>query len=238
MILLDDGRVLLVGGFSGGQIQSSALLYDPFTNLWIPALNGLPSGRTRFGIARLVDGRILVTGGNFLSSDPFTSQATKSCSVFDPMTGAFEPAPDLPEARLDHSCFVDGLGNAVVAAGYASSGISTSALPTNTSRFLVPGGTGWSTGPTLGLAGPRTTATLQSGDAITVGGFGSIFTQGNSIRHDSTFASVLPAIPESRAFGGAIRLLDGSVLVAGGFRFESAVPSQFLSTAWVFTPDN
>src|SRR5262249_18327358 len=59
---LNDGRVLLAGGFDGMTYHNSADLYDPAQDRWQSA-PPMRSARSERGAAKLKDGRVLVTGG-------------------------------------------------------------------------------------------------------------------------------------------------------------------------------
>ena len=90
-VVLADGRVLLVGGMTLGKggaaaVTASAQLYDPKTGKF-SRTGSMASGRDALGIARLDDGRVLVTGGN----DP-AGNALTSAEIYDPATGTFSAA--------------------------------------------------------------------------------------------------------------------------------------------------
>jgi hypothetical protein len=84
--LLDDGRVLIVGGWSAtGQLQS-AEVYDPARRDFEPTCK-MSSAHQTLGAATLSDGRVLFVGGS-------------SAEIYNPRTGRFEPA-GTPVNRLD-----------------------------------------------------------------------------------------------------------------------------------------
>src|SRR5713101_2946903 len=68
--LLDDGRVLVAGGFVrtngigpplGGHYSAGVEIYDPTSDTWSPTAH-LLTGRAGHGAVRLEDGRVLVAG--------------------------------------------------------------------------------------------------------------------------------------------------------------------------------
>ena len=60
--LLQNGAVLVVGGWDGVKAVADADLYNPRTQTWTPT--GAPAGaRVYHAAVRLPDGRVLVTGG-------------------------------------------------------------------------------------------------------------------------------------------------------------------------------
>jgi hypothetical protein len=83
--LLDDGRVLVVGGEPSGIAE----IYDPQTGTF--TLTGsLSTARAGPTATRLVDGRVLIVGG---------ASALASAEVYDPDTGAFTPTGPMATPR-------------------------------------------------------------------------------------------------------------------------------------------
>ena len=81
--LLQNGKVLIVGGVSQGTVSISdafadAELYDPKTNTWSEAAS-LPIGRYSHQAFLLHDGRVLVLGGDTFASGG-TASACASCA--------------------------------------------------------------------------------------------------------------------------------------------------------------
>jgi hypothetical protein len=84
--LLLDGRVLILGGWEypnkNGQVESaSAELYDPKTGTFSPT-GSMAAAHFSPDATRLVDGRVLITGGD----------SANSAELYDPTTGTFSPA--------------------------------------------------------------------------------------------------------------------------------------------------
>jgi N-acetylneuraminic acid mutarotase len=88
-ILLDNGKVLLVGGFGGppnsnpSTLLKTAELYDPNTNTFSPTGNMVVARQGPF-IAKLPDGKVLVLGGHDQAENPIAS-----AEIYDPATGTF-----------------------------------------------------------------------------------------------------------------------------------------------------
>jgi len=113
--VLPDGRVLIVGGQSGGpwgERVTSTQIYDPATGRFTP---GPDLHLKRFKLAKAVvplkNGRVLVAGG---ADEP---------EVYDPASGAFIPVVG---TRLDGFCFSTATllsdGSVLLAGGYANPG--------------------------------------------------------------------------------------------------------------------
>lgn len=65
---LNDGRVLVAGGFDGTSRLSSAESYDPATGTWAPTAS-MTSPRAGHTATRLTDGRVLVAGGRLATGE-------------------------------------------------------------------------------------------------------------------------------------------------------------------------
>jgi hypothetical protein len=84
--LLLDGRVLILGGWAypnkNGQVESaSAELYDPKTGTFSPT-GSMAADHFSPAATRLLDGRVLIIGGN----------NANSAELYDPSAGTFSPA--------------------------------------------------------------------------------------------------------------------------------------------------
>ena len=66
-VLLNDGRVMVIGGSGDLQILASAEIYDPATGEWVQA-GEMSTERLLHAATTLMDGRVLVTGGFDLES--------------------------------------------------------------------------------------------------------------------------------------------------------------------------
>lgn len=93
--LLQDGRVLIVGG-RGESVTASAELYDPKTRLFTET-GRLLTARYKHTAGLLRDGRVLIAGG----SDERDWRGTlNSAEIYDPRTGRFTAVPAMGESRF------------------------------------------------------------------------------------------------------------------------------------------
>jgi N-acetylneuraminic acid mutarotase len=104
--LLDDGRVLIIGGGSVAGIPAGgdALLYDPQQDAWT-ATGPMVMPRVSGESARLPDGRVLVVGGINLQDTLGTGNIpmpVSSVEIYDPVTNAWTATDELVEARDGH----------------------------------------------------------------------------------------------------------------------------------------
>jgi hypothetical protein len=104
--LMNDGRVLVVGGLS-----ATGEIYDPVSGTFTSAgdtifFHGLDPTATT-----LADGRVLITGGN---------GASMSAEIYDPVTDAFSPTGGMNRARFNHTATLLSNGQVLIVGGKAS----------------------------------------------------------------------------------------------------------------------
>lgn len=210
--LLDDGRVLVTGGFAGeGRPPlTSAEVFDPATGTW-QEVGSLAVGRGGHAAALLGDGRVLVAGG-WVGSETYTA----TTEIFDPTTGRFSPGPDLPQA-------VDGLaasslpdGSVLVVGGQVRPGVAS-----RRAVVVDPDGTVHDTGPLGTSRFKHALTTLDSGRALVVGGTPDdhrLLTSTEVFDPRTRTFRPGPALQEGRykLTGSALPLPGDRVVVAGG----------------------
>jgi len=96
--LLQDGRVLVVGGYvclnQTGCSTKTAEIYNPIANTW-SVVAPMSADRGRHDAILLHDGRVLVAGGG---SD--TPGASGTAEIYNPATGIWQSATPMPHSRL------------------------------------------------------------------------------------------------------------------------------------------
>lgn len=115
--LLDDGRVLVIGGGgdAGAPAGGDALLYNPQTNIW-KATGPMIKPRIWAQSVKLSDGRVLVTGGMTLQDIP-VSKISASAEIYDPVSNLWTIAADLSEARYAYNLALLPNGQVLVIGG-------------------------------------------------------------------------------------------------------------------------
>jgi hypothetical protein len=167
--LLQDGRVLVVGGIGLiGTIQQ-AEIYDPSSGSF--SIAGLPNSlRAAHTATLLPDGRVLIAGGN--SGPPLSPLA--SAELYDPSSDSFSStAGSLGTARQWHSAILLPGGNVLFAGGNENSSnhwtVSTNYL--NSAELYDPtSNTFYSIAPMSSARSMVRAAVLQNGEVLVSGG--------------------------------------------------------------------
>lgn len=209
---LQDGRVLVAGGFTEPGSPARAEVYEPTTHRFAPVAP-MRTARHSHSATRLANGKVLITGG-------FGDGATTlgSAEVFDPAANSFTQTGSLHAARSGHVAVLLTDGRVLIAGGL---GPNWTFLAT---AELYDPATGQFT-PTGAMRVPRESHValrLSDGSVLVVGGhrgrretmevFGSAETYDPAT---GTFTSV-GDMHVRRHKHDAVVLADGRVLVTGG----------------------
>jgi Kelch motif protein/galactose oxidase-like protein len=93
--LLNDGRVLIAGGYSDG-VEAGAELYDPKSGTFTTT-GSLRVARCKHTAGILPDGRVLIAGG---SDSRGWNGNLNSAEIYDPRTGKFTAASPMNDSRF------------------------------------------------------------------------------------------------------------------------------------------
>jgi hypothetical protein len=93
--LLNDGRVLLTGGFAS-DVSATAEVYDPQSGTFSET-GSLAAARCKHTAGLLPDGRVLIAGG---SADRGWNANLNSAEVYDPRTGKFTATANMNDSRF------------------------------------------------------------------------------------------------------------------------------------------
>jgi N-acetylneuraminic acid mutarotase len=212
-LLLLSGKVLVMGGTAMDPKTgftsplSSVELYDPVSGRWSP-LAPMPQKRGCHQVTRLLDGRILVTGGY----NDTTMLAT--VDEYDPATGQWSARATMSLPRCQHTATLLPDGRVLVAGGHHYAARLSSA------EVYDPATDTWS--DTDDLSGYRLYATAHSrhdGKVLVMGGETSV--SGNEL-YDPTRGTwtVVPFLTGGvflDSFPTRTLLPDGRVIFAGGY---------------------
>ncbi len=128
--LVSGGRVLVVGGDAStgpgqnqGVILSSAEIYDPATGLFTQT-GSMGTLRSNHAATLLLDGRVLVAGGENITS----GSGLASAEVYDPASGQFSPTTgSMTHPRFAHSATLLANGRVLIVGGFGDSASPSSA---------------------------------------------------------------------------------------------------------------
>jgi len=229
-ILLNDGTVLVVGGWSslGGSslgVEATAEVYNPQTATFT-ATGILNVARACDTITLLDDGTVLIVGGSDSSGN-----ALSSAEIYDPSSGMFTTIPgSLAAPRLNHSATRLKDGTVLIAGGSDTAGNALS-----TAELYIPSTQTFITTGSLNVARYDATGTaLNDGTVLLAGGVSG----GNAIPdaevYNATTQSftVVGNLNSPRVRHTATLLNTGLVLIVGG-TIASGIP---LDTAELYDP--
>jgi N-acetylneuraminic acid mutarotase len=109
--LLDNGSVLVTGGFNKNLAVSSAEIYDPATSEW-RTIGSLNFKRGLHQAVTMNNGRVLLIGG---------SSADDKCEIFDPVSETFTIISPMKQSRAFHKAVKLDDGRVLVTGGNSTS---------------------------------------------------------------------------------------------------------------------
>jgi hypothetical protein len=212
--LLDDGRVLLVGGRFN---ETSCEVWDSESGTW--AFTGsLTTGREgAFGLVGLDAGRVLVIGGY-----GGTQGALASCEIYNPKKGTWQPTRPMNHPRQNPIAVPLPDGRVLVAGGWnAEEGVLSS------SEIYDPATESW-TG-TAAMQVNRTghrAVLLPEGKVLVTGGISGPFSRALAMCEiydpESRTWTLVASMNQFRHSHHMILLQNGNVLVVGGYASSTA----------------
>jgi N-acetylneuraminic acid mutarotase len=246
LTLLDDGRVLVAGGFVrtngigpplGGHYSAGAEIYDPASDTWSPT-GQLATGRAGHAAVLLEDGRVLVAGGQMVVAPGSPPVTLNSAEIYDPATGAWTATAAMQVRRAEPILTLLRDGRVFV------SGAARVAGPDAISAEIYDPATGaWTR--VADMSTPRSDhiqELLDDGRVLVAGGFSG------TVRAPSAyFASAEIYDPVSntwtptgsmsmpRADAEGVRLENGQVMAIGG-NMAISVPATRTNSAEIYDP--
>ncbi len=235
--LLDDGRVLVVGGRTGSTLETTATaeIFDPIDNTF-SATGSMATSRARHAAERLQNGRVVVIGGVTIVGDDATTLA--SVEVWDPQTDTFSAAPALPRRRDLLTATQLGNGRGILVAGGRDGASTLSDLLVLDDNLV-----GWSARGTLAIARFGHLATIfDNGDEVLIvgGRVGSTARALDSVesfdpRTSTLSSSSSSTLPSPRAAAAGALVSPQRFAVFGGY--EGDTDTGFLAHASAATRD-
>jgi hypothetical protein len=202
--LLDDGRVLVAGGYN-----VTSEVYNPETKTWSATGNNLGTHRGHTA-TKLLDGRVLIAGGGVC---PITNATAE---LYFPALGRWKPAGILNQQRYNHAAVLLPDGRVLVAGGgtgeYDSTVLASAELyDPATGKWMYTGG--------LNTARRFHTMTLlPDGKVLVAGGLGAdggLLASAELYDPATGTWSPTASMGLGRGYHTATLLPNGKVLVAG-----------------------
>ncbi len=230
MTRLDDGRVLVAGGFSNvttdnsvgvtqptsGTQLSSAELYDPATGTWTQT-GSMLFARERHTATLLADGRVLVTGG---LTCPITGRCyyMDKAELYDPATGTWTRTGDMTTPRSGHSATLLQDGTVLVAGGCGVIPCNQALASAEIYNPATATGTFTSTGSMPRARTGQRATLLPTGKVLIDGGENNSIVYSTALLYDPVkgMFHYTNHTTQRRLNDTATLLPDGQVLVAGG----------------------
>jgi hypothetical protein len=218
-LLLQDGRVLVTGGYGPAGASAGTDIYNPLTRTWTAAAP-MATPRWNHTATLLRDGRVLVAGG-------LTGgwQAISAVEVYDPVSNTWTPAAALAAPRFTHAAVLLGNGRVMVMGTYWTGD------PRST-EIYNPDTNTWAPGPSMLTGRAYATAhRLPAGGVLVIGGKDPA-DQTSSLAtaeyyDPSTRAWSLAGVMASPHHVHTSALSGGQVIVAGGASdWMGMVPSR------------
>ncbi|MGI9081983.1 MAG: Kelch repeat-containing protein [Thermoleophilaceae bacterium] len=232
-VTLRGGRVLVAGGgafslTSRPSYLTSAEIYDPPSNRWLPAGN-MPTARANAAATLLADGRVLVAGG--LNS---FGPGLKSAEIYNPVTNSWSSAGPMAEGRFHHTATLLPNGKVLVAGGHQLTG-DGSTVALSSAELYDPVSNSWSKAPRMSVPRDNHTATPLLGGRVLIVGGGT--RTAGFVRSAEVYDPAgnrwagAGRLGDPRGFHAATLLPGGDVLAVGGLDDCGA-----LSSAERFSP--
>lgn len=208
---LNDGRVLLTGGFvSGEEALDSAEIYTPSTQSF-SSITPMNVGRQSHTATRLNDGTVLIAGG-------FNNGYLASAEIYDPATDQFTTIAPLTTARSNHVATLldDGTVLLVGGVGDGWTFLRSAEIYDPTTRTFTK------TGDMLTPRESHTATLLQDGTVLVAGGHQGrraaieIFDSAEIYDPSTGTFSTTNPLTIRRHKHDATLLADGRVFISGG----------------------
>jgi hypothetical protein len=218
---LASGNVLSTGGTgASGRPLVGAEVYCPSTGTWSP-VGEMEVPRSLYTATLLQDGRVLVTGGHNVD----LGGALSSVEIFDPATNRWAPAACMTAPRYEHRAVLLPDGRVLVAGGRTASGEITASA-----ELFDPISGTWSA--TGSMFTPRTAFEMNViGDGRVLAAGGNILSSGFlSTPRAELFEpaagswKVAVSMNTTRTEAASVVLLDGRVLISGGYQYPPPGP--------------
>jgi len=226
--LLPDGRVLVAGGFTGGNPFSSAEFFDPATEAFKAAGN-MSVARAGHTATLLSNGKVLIAGG-------YNGSYLASAELYDPATNSFTPASAMTAARGGHVATLLQNGKVLLAGGVGVGWtfLASAEVYDPATNTFTP------TGDMLAARESHTATLLPNGNVLIAGGHRgrrpSVTIYSSTEIYDAASGRFTAAgdMTMVRHKHEAVSLADGRVLILGGSDQRDGNPAY--TSAEIYDP--
>ncbi|MBI3752329.1 MAG: hypothetical protein HY263_11815 [Chloroflexi bacterium] len=235
--LLEDGRVLIVGGMTTqSESVASAELFDPATGTF-STTGTMKNARAFHTATRLGDGRVLIVGGSPAAWN--NSSTLDSAEIYDPATGTFSTTGSLSFGLTFHAATLLKDGRVLITGGnngYQGNLASTEIYDPISGTFTA--------GKTMVNGRVYQTTTLLDDGRVLITGGGDDYTNRRFLSSaelydpaTGTFVAT-GSLATARTYHAATLLTDGRVLVTGGYGADAPVAAAEIydPTTGTFSP--
>jgi hypothetical protein len=226
-VRLPDGRILIVGGDGpGGTFLASAEIFDPRIGQFTPT-GSMAVARSSHTATLLPDGRVLVAGGHVGRQAQLQIYAT--AELYDPVSGTFSPTGSMGRVRHKHDAAPLPDGRVLIVGG--ADARDDQGAYHSAEAYDPASGTFSPAGQMLRerYKIQATTVPLLDGKLLLAGGALEAELYDPS---GSAFEQVSGDFGDRPLFAAATLLLDGSVLITGGYGLHSYARAN----AWLYRP--
>jgi len=221
--LLNNGKVVVIGGANSNGELASSELFDPTTKTFTPAGN-MVEPRHSHTATVLADGKVIVIGGFNVGN------ALTTTEIFDATTGNFSSTGSMATARALHTATLLQTGKILVTGGLDATGV-----PTATAELFDPvAGTFNGTSNMSTVRAYHTATLLSDGKVLVAGGLDSTNSPlvSAELFDPATGKFTQTSTLATPRFQHTATLLNsGSVLIAGGGSLGGEVNSTELFDA-------
>jgi len=170
---LTSGEVLVVGGESEYFLDtaySGSEIFDPVTGHWRSG-GGLSILRSRHSAAPLSDGRVLVSGGQFISPHPMPPVKLDTAEIYDPTTNTWSLTGSMTQQRANATATLLPDARVLVVGSNFVAGYTNDFPETRITEIFDPATGTWKPDRELETGRVRhTTTVLSSGKVLVAGG--------------------------------------------------------------------
>lgn len=237
--LLDDGRVLLVGGIDvQGNPLASAEVFNPATGQFT-LVGSLSQARGTHTATKLPNGNVLIAGGTTAAFQfpGLFGGASRSTEIFNPTTNTFSAGPNMLQRRMFHSAVAVRTGGRDYVAMFSGINGLFLVFPTYTATAEVYDVTGNTFSSSIGgssignMAQARVamgTTVLPNGNVLLAGGAAG--TVPGATNRTEEFNPSTGGFSSGQNMGDArvlpgVNVAGGAALIEGGVQGSLTAPS-------------